>query len=123
MAILEVPPEILAEILSEVPSLLDLLALGGVCKDFHQAFKGSVRLQYRIELEKSGMVNNSFCTLPTPARLEMLCECTQDEAVSHFIEGTCWSEDFSEFWGGKGTPKKRRTALRAAWRAMEGNQS
>jgi hypothetical protein len=56
-------------------------------------------------------------------RLEMLCECTQDEAVSHFIEGTCWSEDFPEFWGGKGTPKERRTALRAAWRAVEGNQS
>ena len=74
MAILEAPPEILVEILSEVPSLLDLLVLGGVCKDFHQAFKDSVRLQYRVELEKSGMVNNSFCTLPTPTRLEMLCE-------------------------------------------------
>jgi hypothetical protein len=57
------------------------------------------------------------------SRLETLCDCTQDEGVSHFIEGTRWIEDFPALWGGKGTPKERRTALRAAWRAVEGHQS
>ena len=82
MIISQVPPEILAKIFAEVPCLLDLLACGRVCKDFHQVFKDSTRLQYRIELEKSGMVNNSYCTLPTPARVKMLCE--RERAWGHF---------------------------------------
>jgi hypothetical protein len=64
-----------------------------------------------------------MCDDPTEIRrLETLCDCTQDEAVSHFIEGTCWTEDFPEFWGGKGTPHERISALRAAWRAVVDEQ-
>jgi hypothetical protein len=82
MVILKFPPEILAEILAEIPCLPDLLACGLVCDYFHQVLKDSTRLQYRIELEKSGMVNNSFCTLPTTMRLKMLRE--RELAWSHF---------------------------------------
>lgn len=81
MAVLEFPPETLVEIFAEVHYLVDLLACTRVCKDFQQVFKDSTRLQYRIELEKAGMINNPYCTLPTPARLKMLRE--REHAWSH----------------------------------------
>lgn len=66
MAILTFPMEILVEIFSELLHITDLLACTRVCKTFHQTFKYSTRLEYRIELERAGMINNSHCNLPTP---------------------------------------------------------
>lgn len=74
MAIVEFPTEILCKIFLEIPTFTDLLACRLVCRNFYQVFKGFVRLEYQIELEKAGMINNSACKLPTPARLKMLRE-------------------------------------------------
>lgn len=49
--------------------------------------------------------------------LETILECTQEEAVNHFIEETCWRLDMPEFRGGRGTPRDRRSALLALWQA------
>jgi hypothetical protein len=54
-----------------------------------------------------------------PARirmLEKLAGCTQEEAVTHFIEQSCWADDMAEFSRGKGTAEQRRFSLRTAWR-------
>jgi hypothetical protein len=53
------------------------------------------------------------------ARMQAVLKCTQDEAVNHFLERSCCSEDLPDFVGGKGTPQERRSALRALWRAYE----
>ena len=53
-------------------------------------------------------------------QLEALLGCTQEEAVNHFIEGSCCGEDLPEFCDGKGTPQARLMALRALWRSYEG---
>jgi hypothetical protein len=52
-------------------------------------------------------------------RLEKLLECSQDEAVTHFIENSCCGEDLPQYIGGKGLPKGRLTALRALWKRYE----
>jgi hypothetical protein len=82
MDFLEFPLEILIEIFSEVHHLTDLLACKLVCRTFHQVFKDSTRLEYRIALERAGMINNSCCDLPTPTRLKMLRE--RERAWGHF---------------------------------------
>jgi hypothetical protein len=56
-------------------------------------------------------------------RLDNMLQCTQDEAVNHFVEDSCWADDMPEFSGGKGTPRERRSALRALWRAAEAEES
>jgi hypothetical protein len=49
--------------------------------------------------------------------LEALLEGTQQQAVDHYIERSCWGEDLPRFVGHKGTAAERRTALRAAYAA------
>jgi hypothetical protein len=56
-------------------------------------------------------------------RLETMLECTQEEAVNHFIEETCWRLDMPEFCDGRGTPEERLAALRALWGAAESEES
>lgn len=73
MAFQDFPPEILVEIFSNL-HLRDLFACDGTCRAFHQLFANSSYLKYRIELEKSGMIDNPYCQLPTPTKLEMLRE-------------------------------------------------
>lgn len=51
------------------------------------------------------------------SRLEALLGCTQEEAVDHFVEVSCWGYDLPGFRGSRGTPQERRAAVRAAWRA------
>jgi hypothetical protein len=82
MAFLELPPEIFVEIFLEVHHLTDLLACKLVCRTFHQVFKDSTRLEYRIALERAGMINNSCCNLPTNTRIKMLRE--RERAWGHF---------------------------------------
>ena len=90
MAILTFPMDILVEIFSEVPHITDLLACARVCKTFHQTFKYSTRLEYRIELERAGMINNTHCNLPTSMRLKMLRE--RERAWGHFDWGQIISD-------------------------------
>jgi hypothetical protein len=52
------------------------------------------------------------------ARLEILLEGTQDDAVDQYIERSCWSDDLPRFVGNKGTARARRDALRAAYIAQ-----
>jgi hypothetical protein len=56
-------------------------------------------------------------------RLETILECTQEEAVRHFVEESCWGHDMPEFRGGRGTPQGRIAALRALWQAAEIEES
>lgn len=49
------------------------------------------------------------------AEIEAAYGMTQAEVVDRFIENSCWSVDVPEFVGGKGTPRERRAALRAAY--------
>ena len=72
MAILDLPTDVLTEIFAQVPHLLDVLACELACRYFHQIIKDSTRLEYRIELGKSGMIDNPHCNLTTSTRLEML---------------------------------------------------
>lgn len=71
MALQDFPPEILEEILSNL-HLRDLFACDGTCRVFHQLFTNSSYLKYQIELEKAGMIDNPYCQLPTPTKVEML---------------------------------------------------
>jgi len=73
MALQNFPPEILVEIFSNL-RLKDLFACDGTCRVFHQLFTNSSYLKYGIELEKAGMIDNPYCQLPTPTKLEMLRE-------------------------------------------------
>jgi hypothetical protein len=54
------------------------------------------------------------------ARLERLLNCTQEEAVNHYIEESCCPEDLPHLAGGRGTPAERRAALRVLWRHHQG---
>jgi hypothetical protein len=49
------------------------------------------------------------------ARLEVLLEGTQAEAVDEMIEITCWSDDLPHLTGHRGTPLRRLEALRAVY--------
>jgi hypothetical protein len=40
---------------------------------------------------------------------------TQAGVVDDFIENSCWRQDLPDFVAGKGTPAKRRNALRAVF--------
>ena len=51
--------------------------------------------------------------------LEKVCECSQAEAVTHFMEESCWAEDFPQYQGNTGTPEERINALRKAWAAAD----
>ena len=51
--------------------------------------------------------------------LETFVGCTQEEAVTHYVEYSCWSDDMREYSGGKGTPQERLAVLRALWEASE----
>ena len=73
MALQDFPPEILVEIFSNL-RLRDLFACDGTCRVFHQLFTDSSYLKYRIELEKTGMIDNPYCQLPTRMKVEMLLE-------------------------------------------------
>jgi len=72
MPILDLPVETLGEIFSQLSRLRDLLACELVCSLFHGIIKNSTRLEYRIELERAGMIDNPQCKLTTVKRLEML---------------------------------------------------
>lgn len=50
------------------------------------------------------------------AEIEAAYGMTQAEAVEDFIEVSCWSDAVPELVGGKGTPRERLDALRAAYR-------
>jgi len=50
------------------------------------------------------------------AVLEAEAGLTQAEAVTHFIEHTCWGEDVAQFKDGQGSPAERLEALRAAFK-------
>jgi hypothetical protein len=50
------------------------------------------------------------------AALEALTGYSQQHAVDHYIEGSCWGEDLPQYEGGKGTPGERREALVALLR-------
>lgn len=56
------------------------------------------------------------------SELETLLGCTRDEAVSHFVEESCCSDDLPDFVGGKGTPEDRRYALLALWKDYAGEK-
>jgi F-box-like len=73
MALQEFPHEVLVEIFSNL-HLRDLFACDGTCRVFHQLLTNSSYLKYRIELEKAGMIDNPYCQLPTPTKVEMLRE-------------------------------------------------
>ena len=47
--------------------------------------------------------------------LQKVCGCSQAEAVTHFMEESCWAEDFPQYQGNAGTVEERITALRKAW--------
>ncbi|KIM37737.1 hypothetical protein M413DRAFT_30668 [Hebeloma cylindrosporum] len=81
MGLLDFAAEILVEIFSNL-HLRDLFACYGTCHRFHQLFTNSSYLQYRIELQKAGMIDNPFCRLPTPKKVEMLRE--RERAWSNF---------------------------------------
>jgi hypothetical protein len=53
-------------------------------------------------------------------RLEAVAKTTQSQAVDLFIEQSCYDRDLPAFVGGKGAANERRTALRAAYIAMNG---
>jgi len=69
---LDLPMDVLTEIFAQLPHVSDVLASGQVCRLFHQIINSSTRLEYRIELEKAGMIDNPQCKLTTFTRLEML---------------------------------------------------
>jgi len=79
MAILTLPSEILIEIFAGVPRITDLLT---VCHVFHNTIKTSIRLNYWIELERAGMIDNPHCELSTTTKLEMLRE--RERSWGHF---------------------------------------
>jgi len=74
MTILSLPTELLVENFKRVPHFTDILACGGVCHVFRNVIETSTCLNYRIELERAGMIDNPYCKLPTTTRLEMLHE-------------------------------------------------
>jgi len=83
MAILTLPTEILVEIFAGVPQITDILTCRRVCRVFCNVIKTSIRLNYRIELERAGMINNPHrCELSTIIRLEMLRE--REHSWRHF---------------------------------------
>jgi hypothetical protein len=49
------------------------------------------------------------------ARIEAEYGQTQAATVEDFIERSCWTETVPDFVGGKGTPRERLLALRAAY--------
>ena len=51
--------------------------------------------------------------------LEAFLGCTREEAVNHFVEDSCCSDDLPEYGGGRGTSKERLAALRKLWRTYE----
>ncbi len=53
-------------------------------------------------------------------QFEIELGCSQEEAVNHFIEASCCSDDLPGFVGGRGTPQQRLAALRALWREYSG---
>ena len=53
----------------------------------------------------------------TIARLEAELGGTQAEAVNQMIEDTCWSGDLPHLTGHRGSPERRREALRWLYRA------
>ena len=53
------------------------------------------------------------------ARLEAIHGRSQADTVDFMIEDTCWSMELPELRGGKGTPRERLEALRAAYRQQE----
>lgn len=63
-----------------------------------------------IDLVKASRCDEIRC-------LERLAGCTQAEAVTHFIEHSCWAADLPGFSGGRGTADERREALLALWYA------
>ena len=53
------------------------------------------------------------------ARLEADYGRSQADTANFMIEETCWSTELPELRGGKGTPRERLEALRAAYRQQE----
>ena len=72
--ILDLPTDVLFEIFVRLPHLKDVLACGRACRLFRQIIQSSTQLEYQIELEKAGMINNPRCKLTTSRRLKMLRE-------------------------------------------------
>ncbi|KDR74754.1 hypothetical protein GALMADRAFT_249638 [Galerina marginata CBS 339.88] len=63
------------EVLVEIFSLLfftDLFTCKRTCGRFYAVISNSILLNYQIELQKAGMLDNPRCTLPLPIRLEMI---------------------------------------------------
>jgi F-box-like len=82
MTILSLPTELLVEIFRRVPHFTDILACGGVCHVFRNVIETSNCLNYRIELERAGMIDNPYCKLSTTTRLEILRE--RERTWGHF---------------------------------------
>jgi hypothetical protein len=57
------------------------------------------------------------------ARIETLIGMKQADAVNHFVEDSCCSDDLPAFQGGQGTASERLSALRDLWRSYEGEES
>src|SRR5882762_10056699 len=85
MALLNLPPELLIQILSELPSN-DIIFSGLlVNRSLHYLIRNSSLLQYHIEAKHAGVEDNPQSTMANAERLEALRR--SEYAWSHFAVG------------------------------------
>ncbi|KAF5391192.1 hypothetical protein D9757_003141 [Collybiopsis confluens] len=68
----DLPPELIATILSVLPSVKDLAACSSVSRTFHTIISTSVLHQYNIELYKACAKDNNNCSLSSSEKLDQL---------------------------------------------------
>ncbi|KAG8934414.1 hypothetical protein FRC01_003087 [Tulasnella sp. 417] len=68
---LHLPTEILVAII-QILELRDVIAVSQICCALNTIIKDTLALQYKLELDSSGMVDDRSSTLPIARRIELL---------------------------------------------------